>query len=129
MQTRLPSSTVFSLLAVLLLRALIPVGYMPSSLADGLPFVLCPDNLPVAFAAKIGGEHHDHSGHHDAPDSVAADECDFDEMLLSAAPPMDVDPVGIAPPAAPLESVVPRLIIGRSQISDRARGPPWHEQV
>ena len=42
------------LCAVFLLRALVPLGYMPSAVADGLPFVLCPDNLPAAFTAAIG---------------------------------------------------------------------------
>ena len=59
---------------------------MPSSLANGLPFVLCPDNLPAAFAAQFEDDtHHDHAGHHGDTGTAAIDHCDFGQMVSSIA--------------------------------------------
>jgi hypothetical protein len=43
---------------VLLLQSLAPPGYMPGSLADGWPVVLCPEGLPAGFLRA----HHHHDG-------------------------------------------------------------------
>ncbi|MFK7915321.1 MAG: hypothetical protein AB8B93_15515 [Pseudomonadales bacterium] len=53
-----------SLLAVLLLRVLVPVGYMPAALADGWPVQLCPDGLSSAAMTALLGEQHQHHKMH-----------------------------------------------------------------
>ena len=103
---------------------------MPSSLSDGLPFVLCPDNLPVAFAAQFEDDtHHDHAGHHGDPGTAAVDHCDFGQMFSSVAPPLDDQPDATAVLAAPYHASVSRLIVGQARLTSRARGPPWQEQT
>ena len=75
------------LVAALLLRAVIPAGYMPASAGSGLWFELCPDGLPAGFAELLSGdtEHH----HHGKADSETAGgdnhQCAVGHMLLSAA--------------------------------------------
>ena len=54
------------------LRALTPAGYMPGSLADGTPFVLCPSSTPGAeyfLSRGQAGQAHEH--HHNQADSLA----------------------------------------------------------
>lgn len=68
-----------------MLRALTPLGYMPSSLASGYLFELCPEQLPVGFVVTSGHQdHHNHSG--SSPDSPAAtaDQCQIGHLLFSA---------------------------------------------
>ena len=55
------------LLAALLLRAIVPVGLMPSAVADGSFLTLCPDSFGSAAITALLGEHahHNHHQHHD----------------------------------------------------------------
>ncbi|MEQ8914853.1 MAG: hypothetical protein RIE03_21405 [Pseudomonadales bacterium] len=57
--------------AVVLLRVLVPAGYMPAALAGGWFLQLCPDGLPVAAMQALLGEAHHHHHHH-APDNGAS---------------------------------------------------------
>lgn len=51
-----------ALLGTLLLRALVPVGYMPATLASGWPVQLCPDGMSAeAMTALLGQSHQHHS--------------------------------------------------------------------
>jgi len=48
---------------MLLAGSLAPPGYMPGSIADGWPVVLCPEGLPPGFLSSQN--HHEH--HHNHP--------------------------------------------------------------
>ncbi|MEM9688693.1 MAG: DUF2946 family protein [Pseudomonadota bacterium] len=61
------------LVACVLLQALIPVGYMPSSFADGAPVKFCPSGMPDAVVAAIYGEHH----HHNHSDDFEFERCEL----------------------------------------------------
>jgi hypothetical protein len=66
----------------LLLRAAIPVGYMPAAVGSGLPFVLCPENIPAEFLYRVTGEQGGHSAHH--TDHSDDHHCPVGHLLLSA---------------------------------------------
>jgi hypothetical protein len=51
-------------LPALLLRALIPVGFMPVATADGLSIEFCPDAGPLPAAASAAADPHAHHHHH-----------------------------------------------------------------
>jgi hypothetical protein len=75
-------------LAGVVLRALTPLGYMPSSLDNGYLFELCPEQLPAGFkVANVapGHEHHHNQGgpSSDSP-AAAADQCQIGHLLFSA---------------------------------------------
>ncbi len=74
------------LVAALLLRAVVPAGYMPAA-GSGLWFELCPEGLPAEFAALLTGETgHHHHGHADGENTGDdAHQCPVGHMLLSAA--------------------------------------------
>jgi hypothetical protein len=101
-----------ALVAALLLRALVPAGFMPA--AGSLALVFCE---PGAFAPHA---HHAHHGGH----GVAA-ECPFAQSAGPALPTL-----ALAPPAHPLVSHVPA--VGREPGARcdaplryaAARGPP-----
>ena len=108
--------------ATFLLRALMPVGYMPAALGDGLPFVLCPDNLPVTVAAALdtAGHGHDHAGH----EASAIDQCDFGELAPDVGATVDLPEhrIDFIPPVSSATPV--HRLAGRSIIRPVARGPP-----
>ncbi len=71
-----------------LLRALVPAGYMPGSIETGLPFELCPEGLPASFTTVLdAGEpqsahhHGGHDGHH-GEDGPALSDCSFGHLLV-----------------------------------------------
>jgi hypothetical protein len=69
----------------LLLRAVIPAGYMPSS-SGGLLFEFCPDGIPMEFMQLLSGDSghsHNHGAHEDS--GQAAHQCPIGHMLSSAA--------------------------------------------
>lgn len=108
------------LCAVFVLRALIPLGYMPAAISDGLPFVLCPDNLPVSFASGFASGGHDHGDH----ESATIDQCDFGDLAPDSSALVDllqgqVDIVPAETPAVPVRAFAERSVIGPN-----ARGPP-----
>ena len=68
------------------MRALIPAGYMLAGPDSKTLFVLCPDRLPQALVASMAGTGHDHHGHHDSgAEAPAADTCDVGHLLTVAA--------------------------------------------
>lgn len=71
-----------AILAGLLLRAMVPVGYMPGSLDSGLPFQLCPDGLPAGFAGAAASHHHEHDA--GVARSAAHADCNVGHLLSSA---------------------------------------------
>jgi hypothetical protein len=62
------------LLPALLLRSLIPFGFMPMADAGGVLIGLCPgeDPMPAAMGAAAHSQHGAHSGSHQAPCLFAA---------------------------------------------------------
>lgn len=46
----------------MLLRVVIPVGFMPSGITGGWYLELCPDGMPEQVMVAIFGEHHAHHG-------------------------------------------------------------------
>jgi len=86
---RLRRTTGLALAACLLLRALIPVGYMPGNLLAGELMVLCPEGLPALDMALA------HAGHNDTdlPAMDADRSCPIGTALLAAAPAPEVGQV------------------------------------
>jgi hypothetical protein len=65
-----------SVLTGFALRALAPVGYMPSAAGDGLLFELCPEQLPPGFVLSSSSSHHDHHNKAASDTSQPADGAD-----------------------------------------------------
>ncbi len=109
------------LLGLLLLRAYVPVGFMPAS---GHPFQieLCSAALSVDMSAMPGMAHHHHSGSHSnfevcpfgtAPASGPISHIDF----FSPAGPIKTDIFGVS---------TPPLLSERLERAHQPRGPPVH---
>jgi len=111
------------LLAALLMRAAVPVGYMPAAPGTGLLFELCPDGMPAGFNPSEGHAHH----HHAAPDAAGeagADQCQLGHMLSSAAAVGDswqLDIVETLPVFSPMPTPPER---GIAATAYRSRDPP-----
>jgi len=72
-----------ALLGCLLLRTLIPLGYMPGNLLAGEFVTLCPQGLPAQAAHQL---HESHGG--SSADTIDTDSiCPLGNALSSAAPP------------------------------------------
>jgi hypothetical protein len=56
-------------LAAIVLRVLVPAGYMSAPLAGDWFLVLCPDDLPAAVATLLTGADDHHHHHHDPADA------------------------------------------------------------
>lgn len=106
-------------LAGILVRALIPLGYMPGNVLDGEFMVLCPSGLP----AKVVHALH---GHHDADAALELDRaCPIGGALQYVALPTDVvdavnpesHPLFIAPEPVVFRGTRPLRLF-------RARAPP-----
>ena len=117
-------------LPVLVLRALVPVGFMPVSERGGFHIDFCPGEAqpPGALAAQPLAHHHHHGGaDHGAPSSPASHApCLF---ALSASPAFApaVAAAPLIPPAAtPLaESPVSREFVPAIVRAQIPRGPPF----
>lgn len=79
---------VVMLFASLVVRAMIPNGYMPGNLLAGEFMVLCPQGLPLPAAQAL---HHDHGAkNHGAENELSFDAdraCPIGSALLAVAPP------------------------------------------
>lgn len=109
-------------------RALTPAGYMPGSVADGTPFVLCPNSTPGAgYFLERRDNGHAHHQHHQGSDDTAADApwefCPFGVALTPGAPAADPLPPFLVPGHAATAAPVVILRAGPSR-AFRARGPP-----
>ncbi|MEO1204573.1 MAG: hypothetical protein AAFX10_17860, partial [Pseudomonadota bacterium] len=83
-----------------LLRALIPLGYMPGNLLAGEFARLCPSVLPEATLAD---SHHGHHGHGEAdPVASTSQQCEFSVAASLSITVSDCDDV-IAPGPAAVE--------------------------
>ncbi|MGI9203561.1 MAG: hypothetical protein ACR2Q3_06105 [Woeseiaceae bacterium] len=74
------------LLAMLLLRAAIPVGFMPAAIGSGTLVVFCPDGVSAEFMQFLAGDtggNHDHLEH--GIDGDDSHQCPIGHLLLPAA--------------------------------------------
>ena len=114
---RLKHLTIALLLPLLVLRAMLPAGYMPVADADGLRIVMCSASLPASLDDSTG------SGHELPPN---AGECAFAHSA-GAAPPVSIDGLQVFAPAFNAETIgdyrSPDLPIDRPR-AHAARGPP-----
>ncbi len=105
-------------LAALLLRALVPIGWMPAAEAAGTPFVICSVNGPAQHAPD-GQKLPDDSAHHQT--------CAF-----AAAPHLAKTPdvVALAEPSLPVHVIArseaePALARPSPQRTQSPRAPPF----
>ena len=118
------------LLALVALRALVPVGYMPGSIG-GLILELCHESVPPAVLAALrgetnsGGHHHGHHGNLAADHSDHDEACNFGHLLSQAfvdsSISIEVPLQDIVTPTIPVQR-------HRAELAPRyrlsARGPP-----
>jgi hypothetical protein len=118
-------------LPALLLRALIPVGFMPVATADGFSIEFCPDAGPLPAAASAAADPHAHHHHHTegGPDRSSASHhapCPFAASATLAAAPEAA--AVAAPPAlerAPGEAdVSARAFVPSIVRAQSPRAPP-----
>jgi hypothetical protein len=111
--------------AALLLRAVIPAGYMPAAAGSGLLFELCPLGIPVEMAQVLAGEAGHHHGHADIGDSGTDEhQCQVGHMLLSAAAVDNAWQPDLAAPALALSTVATYSYKKVSRKHYHSRGPP-----
>lgn len=109
------------LFCALLLRALIPAGFMIGTAASGAPaLVICPgvEEAPavhhMAMHGQMPAHHHDPATHHEAP-------CPFGALAAPALPP---EPPVVALPATPSVQVAPLVPLHTAQVPSLAAPPP-----
>ena len=117
-------------LPVLLLRLLVPAGFMPMAGAGGLEIALCPAAaaLPPGLAMAHAGHHMQHAGHAGGTAPPAAEHhapCLFAAGAAPVAPPAVLL---TAPPAAPLAAPLPaqarKIALPVTLRAQSARAPP-----
>jgi hypothetical protein len=123
----------FWILPLLLLRALIPTGFMLSVDAGSLQLTFCPAVVQPAkqVPEHLAHEHLSHHGHHaDAADDEAASHSDDNApcpfSLVASAAPGDVPHLhdSLAAPGDRFEFIsAPTVRVGPVR-TDRIRGPP-----
>ena len=120
-------------LPALILRALIPPGFMPVAAEQGLSIEFCPDAgaLPpgIALTASAHSHHHHHHQHAGGPDSSSAAHhtpCLFTASATLAPAPVPAALLGADParhesvePARGLQLHLPSIVRAQSP-----RGPP-----
>ncbi|HYL01700.1 MAG TPA: hypothetical protein VEU78_10925 [Steroidobacteraceae bacterium] len=116
-------------LPVLVLRALVPIGFMPVSDRGSFHIDFCPGEAqpPGALAAQPLAHHHHHGGaDHGAPAPVSHAPCLF---ALSASPAFApaVAALALVPPAATALATDPssRVFLPAIVRAQTPRGPPF----
>ena len=123
MSVRLRHLLLFIALAMLGVRALTPLGYMPAAAGSGLLYELCPEGMPAeVMQALAGGGHHHH--HHGDDKTGASESCPIGHMLAPAIA-ADFDTPTIVVPA-PEEFLAPASVASkqRARCHQRCRSPP-----
>jgi len=113
------------LLAVLLLRAAIPVGFMPAAVGSGMLVVFCPDGVSTEFMQFLSGDaggNHDHAEHGNAGDDTH--QCPIGHMLLSAAATDSGSSAAEVASAPPPTTATPYSFASISRTHYYSRGPP-----
>ena len=120
-------------LPALLLRALVPAGFMPMATADGLSIGFCPDfaALPRGVAAAVRShDHHHHHHDHGMPDGSAGGAhhapCLFAaSAVLAGTPAAAAIPASFAheqQPGVPAAAALP--FVPSIERTQAARAPP-----
>ena len=119
------------ILPLLLLRLLVPAGFMPMGGAGGLEIVLCPEAaaLPPGLAMAHAGHHMQHAGHAGGTAPPAAEHhapCLFAAGAAPAVPPAVL--LAAASPAAttaaPLPAQARKIALPVTLRAQSARAPP-----
>lgn len=126
---RPPTVLLMAAAMALLLRTVVPAGYMPAPLTSGWPVQICPDGLPVgAIAALLGQAHaHHHHGHSASSDDPAAlpEQCELGAGFAASAA---VSGVSLQTPGQfplPLGLPIPSTdLAGNERPAFRPRAPP-----
>jgi hypothetical protein len=117
------------LLPLLVARALLPVGFMLATQADGLQLAFCPDQAPIVqgldhaaagHSDHVGGSHSgpQHNAHLDPP-------CPFAVAAVAAVidiPHLDTVALQAAEQVLPERATA--VPLAGPQRADRIRGPP-----
>ena len=122
MSTRLRQFLQLIAFAMLGLRALTPLGYMPASAGTGLLYELCPEGMPaeIMHALSGGGHHH----HHGGDKGGASESCPVGHMLASAmAADIEIPAVFVPEPVLFVRSSSPAVDC-RARSGHRCRSPP-----
>jgi hypothetical protein len=108
------------LLAALVLRSLVPVGYMPAS-GESFAMQMCQVGLPAGLAGDEGSSH---NGSHAAADSSF---CSFGSAPGAGPAPHVLTPWAASPSAQPL-LVRPAVsfFLSHRSYDRQARAPPTH---
>ena len=113
------------LLATLLMRVAIPVGYMPAAAGSGLLFELCPEGMPASVMQALGGHHHHHQAHSDQSEaSFDAEQCPVGHMLSSAMATEAVQALDVEPVLATYASPATVSQSNTTRTAYRSRAPP-----
>ena len=126
MSVRLRENLLLVALAMLAVRALTPLGYMPAPAGSGLLYALCPEGMPpeIMRALSGGGHHHHHGGHHGEEKAGPSESCPIGHMLASAVA-VDIDNSIAVSPGTEVPGVSSvDVIVGRSGCHHRCRSPP-----
>ncbi len=109
-------------LAMLGVRALTPLGYMPAPAGSGLLYELCPEGLPAEILHVLGGGGHHH--HHGDEDAAPPESCPIGHMLAPAMA-VDVESSTVVAPE-PAVFTAPSSLPGawRASFHHRCRSPP-----
>jgi hypothetical protein len=113
-------------------RALTPLGYMPASITDGGPFVLCPGGaqaeLVQYFDSKHG--HHAHGGHHHDAGGSSHDqhrdgsECPIGASFATAIPATLLEFAVLQPQAAQPVLLTDAPAVSAPETRYQSRAPP-----
>ena len=109
------------MLAALMVRAVIPLGYMPGNVLAGEFMVLCPTGLPAGFA--LSGEHHHHADTGTMVDAERA--CPIGAALQQAALPTDFTPTALVDRLHDFSSASPPIaVFVHAPARYHSRAPP-----
>jgi hypothetical protein len=134
-ETRRSGRIASTVVALFALRAIVPIGYMPASIGDGGPFVLCHGSSAATLAIFAtswpthgGAEVHDSAGthgsiemhgpggmHHSPADAVASADSAADSEAGDPTGSHDESweqcELGVGSAGAALATVVPMLVV------------------
>lgn len=109
-------------LAMLGVRALTPLGYMPAAAGTGLLYELCPEGMPAEIMHSLSGGGHHH--HHGDTSGAASESCPIGHMLASAIA-ADIDTPTVVVPEPVLLPASSAVVGGqRARFHHRCRSPP-----
>lgn len=138
MKTRKPNLLLWLAALGIALQAIVPAGYMPAPIAQGLPFVLCPGGLSggLSFAVDRGDSRHDHGNEqqheHGEGDGEASPEwqfCPFGVVFSSTALVAESQAQHPLPGRNTLAADTDLIVRSISTRTWRARAPPTDQPI